>query len=534
MATDQYGIKLLPMVAGFLIGITVWISLRFVREACQSKAESPHESKGGGRGLALPRKVFLPAVGLTAVVALFASESLGNYIAVLFGRPALPGHDVLLTPISQAAPASNPAETPIGLCDKPFKSSSRCSEASSTADSVRVQLPDNGLPASSNSAVGNTGLLTLHLRRQSLAFSDEISYKSAYWGKIRVGQPRQTFKVVIDTGSGHLILPTMFCHSKTCKAHKRYRRSSSKTAKDIDEDGSLVGPNDARDEIHLNFGTGEVTGVFIEEEVCLEANVSAQDHDICTRLRWVAATDMSEEPFKAFRFDGILGLGLAPLSQTPEFNLVEVLAGAGRPRMFSVFLGEDSEESEISFGGYRPHRTRGLSWNKVIEPELGHWMLAIKSIDIDGAPIKFCREGCKAVADSGTSVISVPTQAFPEMFELLRFPADPAHGCRSEGPTLNIMLESVNLTLHPKDYAQLQSGQKSKKKKFGFDMLSDPVGEAEHCRPLLMAADVLPKLFVLGEPILRKYYTVFDAEGAPRIAFGRAIHAADGKDSGMA
>lgn len=513
---DQYGIKLHSMFTGFLIGVAVWISLRLVfREPCHGKAASPHKSKGRGGGLASARNVFLAVLGLISA-AWFARQSLDDYIALQFG------HDVPQTPVSQATATNDPV----------------ANKTTSSADSSLTQLPESGLPASSsNITATGSGLLTLRLRRQSLAsqaFGDEINHKSAYWGRIHVGKPRQTFKVVIDTGSGHLILPTMFCHSKTCKAHKRYRRSKSKTAKDIDEDGSVVGPNDARDEINLNFGTGDVTGVFIEENVCLEANGSAKGTEICTRLRWVAATDMSEEPFSGFHFDGILGLGLAPLSQTPEFNLVEVLAGGGRPRIFSVFLGDDSEESEISFGGYRPHRTKGLSWNSVIEPELGHWMLAIKSIDVDGVPVKFCREGCKAVADSGTALISVPTQAFPEMFELLRFPTDPVHGCRAEGPTLNIMLESVNLTLHPQDYAQLQSGQKSKKGRFGHGMLGDPFGESEYCRPMLMAADVLPKLFVLGEPILRKYYTVFDAEGAPRVGFGRAVHAVDAKDSSMA
>lgn len=33
-----------------------------------------------------------------------------------------------------------------------------------------------------------------------------------------------------------------------------------------------------------------------------------------------------------------------------------------------------------------------------------------------------------------------------------------------------------------------------------------------------------PKLFILGEPVLKKFYTVYDAE-KKRIGFGRAKHA---------
>jgi len=50
------------------------------------------------------------------------------------------------------------------------------------------------------------------------------------------------------------------------------------------------------------------------------------------------------------------------------------------------------------------------------------------------------------------------------------------------------------------------------------------------CKPMLMSMDlpepIGPKLFVLGEPVLRKYYTVYDADlNHPRIGFSKAMHA---------
>lgn len=48
------------------------------------------------------------------------------------------------------------------------------------------------------------------------------------------------------------------------------------------------------------------------------------------------------------------------------------------------------------------------------------------------------------------------------------------------------------------------------------------------CKPMLMVMDlpepIGPKLFILGEPVLKKFYTVYDAE-KKRIGFGRARHA---------
>merc|ERR1719443_2667564 len=93
--------------------------------------------------------------------------------------------------------------------------------------------------------------------------------RNAYFGTVNVGSPPQPFKVVFDTGSGHLILPSMYCHSETCKAHSRYKRSASSTARDIDWNGTLTPPNTPRDQITVAFGTGDVTGVFVEDIVCL-------------------------------------------------------------------------------------------------------------------------------------------------------------------------------------------------------------------------------------------------------------------------
>merc|ERR1719408_74694 len=98
---------------------------------------------------------------------------------------------------------------------------------------------------------------------------DTVYYRSAYYGTLEVGQPAVPFKVVFDTGSGHLILPSTYCQSSTCRAHKRYRRSDSGSAKDIDYDGTPVLPGQPRDQITVSFGTGEVTGVFVEDIVCL-------------------------------------------------------------------------------------------------------------------------------------------------------------------------------------------------------------------------------------------------------------------------
>uniref|UniRef100_A0A7S2B2T3 Peptidase A1 domain-containing protein n=1 Tax=Alexandrium andersonii TaxID=327968 RepID=A0A7S2B2T3_9DINO len=436
-------------------------------------------------------------------------------------------------------------------------------ESGAVGEMCEVQAAENTCEASAKQgAQGDAGLLTLKLTRQQLTLQQDegIYYKTAYWGTVSVGEPAMNFSVVFDTGSGHLILPSTYCHSETCRAHKRYRRSNSVTAKDIDYDGILVQPGELRDHITVSFGTGEVTGVFIEDMVCLGhtatpgqrifndslaesvstsgAIVSQRSGKLpsdCMGLRMIAATDMSEDPFNDFEFDGVLGLGLNGLSQSPEFNPVHIIStmameAKGRdPHMFSVFLAQnDNEESEITFGGYAPAKTEeDVAWHPVYDPTLGQWMVKIKSVRIDdGEPIEFCRDGsCRAIVDTGTSLIAVPTTVFPELFELLLHPAE-AEECTGPGPKFHIELESITVTLEPRDYALVEKGTKSRVRAL---ITQDPdEAEDDMCKAMLMAMDLPaplgPKVFILGEPVLRRYYTIYDSSATPRVGFARARH----------
>jgi hypothetical protein len=402
-------------------------------------------------------------------------------------------------------------------------------------------------------------VFTVVIERQQEAAEQSAGERNAYYGTLSVGSPPQPFKVVFDTGSGHLILPSMYCHSETCRAHSRYKRSASGTARDIDWNGTLTPPNTPRDQITVAFGTGEITGVFVEDIVCLDGVESetqtshpgvsdgivatsseSELPDGCMRLRMIAATEMSEEPFKAFEFDGILGLGLDGLSQSPEFNFLHVVRASVQDQgscildTFSVFLADnDIEDSEITLGGWVDERKEeDLSWAPVQDPEMGHWMVRIKSVRVNNELLDFCRNDCKAAVDTGTSLLAVPKLAFPELYELLRHPTQLEGNCDGPGPLLHFEFEEFTLTLGPREYAQAQpTSSKSRIAKPRFESKAADGNETQRkdlfCRPMLMSLDMPeplgPKLFILGEPVLRKYYTVYDAH-EKRVGFARAKH----------
>lgn len=312
-------------------------------------------------------------------------------------------------------------------------------------------------------------------------------YKSVYSGTIQVAN--ESFAVVFDTGSGHLVLPGMHCASQACKAHKRLR-----PRRFIQHDGAdVVGPD--QDELTVNFGTGEVTGVFAEDRVCVGG--------LCVDAHMLVATAMTDSPFLEFAFDGILGLGLPGLSQAPAFNLGHRLG-----TVFAVFLSARDTGSEISFGGYDETLLASpLAWSRVSEPEEGYWKLPLRRVLVHGEELQACAGGCSAVADTGTSVLALPSGAVDWMRRRLTpLLVRTGASCTCGGAEISLELAGGTLRLAAADFAE-------------------PKGD-HACRLRVMKLDVPPPLgplVILGEPVLTKYYTVFDAVRA-RVGFGLARH----------
>lgn len=485
-------------------------------------------------------------------------------------------------------------------------------------------------------ATGTNSRYIVPLHRQQIPViseSDVVSYKSVYYGTMTVGSHvPQRFSVVFDTGSGHLIIPGRQCRSEACLLHRTYDREASLYAMDIDHDGSRVVPGGSRDEVTVAFGTGEVTGTFVQDTVCLdvlddgtsatppagaetseqvaqrgveaaaqagprpaEAEVGADaealaeppsareplaegDEDDqallrsraqeggallqtkrsvvrstppveeqvapnCVRMRIVTATAMSDEPFSSFAFDGIFGLGLDSLALAPEFSAFGMLAARGHLAhpSFGVFLAEsDDESSELSIGGYSPGLIIGEpTWFPVVHAELGHWQVQIRGLRVGNQSLDFCSDGqCRAVVDTGTSLLAVPASLADDLADRLEeASADPpaeefgesGTDCkRALGAPLHFDLDGgFTVTLEPGDYSrqvlELQEGPD------GAEVIvpAKPSEDGRRCLPTMMPMEfpepLGPKLFIWGEPVLRKYYTVYDWN-EKRVGFGLAVH----------
>jgi len=157
-----------------------------------------------------------------------------------------------------------------------------------------------------------------------------------YFSTIAIGTPAQEFKVVLDTGSSNLWVPSSSCGSIACYLHQKYDSSASST---YQKNGSEFG---------IRYGSGEVAG-FISQDVLRIGDLTIKDQ---------LFGEATSEPGLAFafgRFDGILGLGYDTISVNhvppPFYNMID--QGLLDEPVFAFYLGntEDSTESVATFGG---------------------------------------------------------------------------------------------------------------------------------------------------------------------------------------
>jgi saccharopepsin len=216
-----------------------------------------------------------------------------------------------------------------------------------------------------------------------------IAHTRLDFSEITIGTPPQEFKVVLDTGSSNLWVPSSECGSIACYLHTKYDSSSSSTYK---KNGSSF-------EIH--YGSGSLTGYVSQDHVSI-GDLKIKDQ---------VFAEATEEPGLAFafgRFDGILGLGYDTISVNkivpPFYSLIN--QGLLDDPVFAFYLGDgDASESEAVFGGVdKSHYSGELI--KIPLRRKAYWEVDFNSISFGDATAELDNTGI--ILDTGTSLIALP------------------------------------------------------------------------------------------------------------------------------
>lgn len=347
-------------------------------------------------------------------------------------------------------------------------------------------LAGAGSPASSLLELG-----ALHSSRKDSGTTAELHgpAPALLYGTIYVGTPPQEFRVLFDTGSNNVVLPSRKCQSAACLSHSTYDASSSATAR-----------TPTAQQVSFVFGVGRVTGNFTEDKVCL-----GPDEIACAKTSLVEATEMSDEPFSLFPYDGLVGLGLPSATSATGADLMGNLAQerALKSNRFAVWLATeaDREDSEVTFGEMSESRVGSPSfvWLPLSTTTSGMWQVTMTDVTANMVPLRLCEDvGCEAAFDTGTAVLGGPKRIIDAVLTALSVQKD----CSNFNtlPMLGFAFPGFTLNLDPSDY-----------------VAKTPEG----CYPQFLAVET--PLLLLGSPFLRRYYTVYDRESL-RVGISFAKH----------
>lgn len=311
-----------------------------------------------------------------------------------------------------------------------------------------------------------------------------------YYGVIGLGTPPQSFKVVFDTGSSNLWVPSSKCRSIACFFHSKFKEDESRSFK---ENGT---------EFKIRYGSGAVEG-YVGNDLLTVAGIQVKD----------TFGLVTKEPGLAFlfgRFDGIFGLAYDTISvnriKPPLYEMKE--QGKIDKAMVAFWLNrKDREEGgELTFGGIDTNHYKGkINWFKVSRK--AYWEIKLDSASLGGDTIDVKDTG--AAIDTGTSLIILPTQIADMINTRIGakkgFNGQYTIECDlvSSLPKFSLTFNGIKYNLKGKDYI-LQVQNQCISGFAGMD-LNIPGGS----------------LWIIGDVFLRKYYSVYDLDN-DQVGFARA------------
>ncbi|PCH41020.1 endopeptidase [Wolfiporia cocos MD-104 SS10] len=313
-----------------------------------------------------------------------------------------------------------------------------------------------------------------------------------YYTEIELGTPAQSFKVILDTGSSNLWVPSTKCTSIACFLHAKYDSSSSSTHK---ANGT---------EFSIQYGTGSMEG-FVSQDTLRIGDIAIQHQDFA---------EATKEPGLTFafgKFDGILGLAYDTISVNhitpPFYNMIDQKL-IDSP-VFSFRLGSSEQDGgEAVFGGVDKSAYTG-SIDYVPVRRKAYWEVELEKVALGDDELELDNTG--AAIDTGTSLIALPSD-IAEMLNTQIGASRQWNGQYTVDCSKVPSLPDLTLTFNGKPYPLK-----------GTDYILEVQGT---CMSSFTGMDInMPgggSLWIVGDVFLRKYYTVYDL-GNNAVGFAKAV-----------
>jgi len=312
----------------------------------------------------------------------------------------------------------------------------------------------------------------------------------SYYGEICIGTPCQSFKVVFDTGSSNLWVPSKKCYwfNLACRLHNKYDSTASDTYIKNGTNFSIA------------YGTGSCSG-FISQDTVGVADIQVTGQHFGEALR-----EPLKDPIFVFaKFDGILGMAYQSLAvkRTVPWFQNAFHQGLVKENKFGFWINRDMDSSdggELYLGGSNSdHYSGSFTCTPVTRKDF--WQFKVDAGNVGSG--SFCSGGCSAIADTGTSLIYGPKDEIEKISRVI----GATYSSKSEEyiidcskiptlPTVTFTIEGKQFELTGEQYVlQTSSGGQT-------ECISGFAGED---------SDPYPQ-WILGDVFLGPYYTLFDFE----------------------
>lgn len=306
-----------------------------------------------------------------------------------------------------------------------------------------------------------------------------------YYGNITLGTPPQHFTVLFDSGSSSLWVPSTDCVN--CANHSKYNSNKSSSYVKNGEPFSI------------GYGSGSLTGYLATDTLTVGG--------ITIKNQTFAMANQTSESFQTMKSDGLMGLGFVNIAidnvLPPFYNMI-AQGLVSRP-VFSVWLERNAslpEGGQIMFGGSDPTKYSGdFAYMPVINQ--GFWQIWMEGGYV--GEFEFCKGGCLAIVDTGTSALVGPYQYVSTILSALNVDdmGNVDCGVVENLPEIMFAFGGRMFALKPKDY-----------------IARELLNGVETCNVVIEYNG--SNTWILGDVFLGAVYTEFDL-GKSRIGFADLI-----------
>jgi len=331
-------------------------------------------------------------------------------------------------------------------------------------------------------------------------------------GTLNIGAPSQELRVIYDTGSSNTWLPGHECSEASCDKYGKYDHHQSHSYREVFAQQGLG--ESRHPHFYIKYGSGLVRGKVISDDIAM-GGISL------TKARFGEVGYEHGHAFRKGHFSGIVGLAFPSLAAANMYPLFDQVIDQKvlQSNEFAFYLSNRIEKpSRLMLGDSADGSWTGkLHRHNVIENN--YWSVRMADIMIGSERMNLCPElGCRVAMDSGTSLVTGPTDDISKVLDKLSID----HGCANWDtiPELSLLLEAVDD--EGKSYLQKYPLSKNE---FVFEMKTSG-GDRKACTPGVMALDV-PKprgpLWILGDLFMMKYFTQYDRDNN-QVKVGLANH----------